>query len=120
MFENLNDFIFKVAIMFFFIIGITLFLISQEKTGELIDLAQASYLQSDSIAVQDQEKEDYYVLGDEIIAQKISFNGVPIVVEGVTIEKIEDLLIIEMEEKYTKRLILNETGQLNYVEYRKK
>lgn len=104
----------------FFILGITLFLFSQEKTVELVDLAETSYLQSNSIIVKNEEMKDYYILGDEIITQKISFDKIPIVVEGVKIERIDDLSTIKTEEKYTKNVILDEIGQLKYIEYREK
>lgn len=104
----------------FFVIGITLFLLSQREMLGVMDLAEESYLQSSSVVLKNKINEEYYSVGYEIITQKISLDTVPIVVEGVTIEKIDDLLTIKIEEEYLKKVVLDENGQLKYIEYKEK
>lgn len=101
----------------FFIIGLTLFLFSQREIRGLIDLAEYSYLQSGSVILKNQVIEGNYNLGHEIITQKMSFNGLPIVVEGVKIKTKEDLLSVKPEKKYSKNLVFDVEGQLESIEY---
>lgn len=120
MFDNLSSFLFKVSMTIFFIIGISLFLLSQREISELIDLAEDSYLQSSSVVLETKGMEENYSLGHEIITQKLSFRTLRIVVEGVVIETKEDLLIVKAEKKYSKNQVFNSEGQLEYIEYKEK
>jgi hypothetical protein len=120
MFENLGSFLFKVSIIIFFVLGITLFLLSQRSIIELIDLGEKSYLQSNSVRLNDEVIESSNSFGYEIIVQKMSYNELSIVVDGETIESKNDLLLIETEENYLKNIVLDESGQLMYIEYKRK
>lgn len=118
MFENLGSFLFKVSIIIFFVLGISLFLLSQRSIIELIDLGEKSYLQSNSVRLNDEVIESSNSLGYEIIVQKMSFYELPIVIDGEIIETKDDLLLIKTEEKYLKNIVLDESGQLMYIEYK--
>lgn len=102
----------------FFIVGVTLFLFSQREIVGLIDLAEDTYLQFGGVGLMNEAIEKKYSFGHEIIAQKMSFKRFPIVVEGVTIETKDDLLVIDIEKKYLKNVILDEFGQFEYIEYK--
>jgi len=120
MIDNLSNFLFKVSMTIFFIIGVTLFLFSQREISELIDLAEDSYLQSSSVVLKDKDTEENYSLGHEIITQKMSFRQLPIVVEGVTIETKDDLLSVNARKMYYKNTVFDAVGQLEYIEYKEK
>ncbi len=118
MFENLGNFLFKVSMMVFFVLSISLFLFCQREIVALIDLGESSYLKSTSLLLKEEIIDEDYNLGYEIIAQKIGFKDLPIMIDGVTIEMKNDLLNIDPDEKYFKNIVFNESGQVMYIEYR--
>jgi hypothetical protein len=117
MFENLGNFLFKVSMIIFFVLGISLFLFSQREIITLIDLGEERYLQRNNVIVNKMSDEEYYHLGYEIVAQKMSFNQLPIIVEGVRLENMEDLLMIKTEGRYLKETVLDGNGNLIYIKY---
>lgn len=120
MFENLNRFFFKVSMIIFFIIGITLFFISENEITVLMKLAERSYLNSHSIHISGETSGNKEILGSEIITQKISFNEIAIVVEGEEIKKMDDLLTIQTEGKYLREVIFDKKGAIIFINYREK
>jgi len=117
MFENLNNFLFKVSMILFFIGAMTLFLLSQGKITELIDLGESSYLNSHVLSARKKETEAYYVLGYEIISQKISFETMNIIVEGIRIKTKNDLLTIKQDKKYSRVIEFDDEGQVQKLLY---
>ena len=118
MIGNVNNFIFKVSMIIFFIIAISLFLYSQSKISELLDLGEKSYLNSQVLDFHYKEHDAYYVYGYEIISQKISHVSMKIIVEGITINTKSDLLTIKQNKKYSRVIEFDEKGQINALVYK--
>ncbi|MEA1975253.1 MAG: hypothetical protein U9N10_06790, partial [Bacillota bacterium] len=58
MFDIINKFIFQVSLIVFMIIAITLFLVLDNNTNELLDLVEESYVNNNEIIVKSYDEID--------------------------------------------------------------
>ena len=71
MFYIINKFIFQVSLIVFIIIAITLFLVLDHSTNELLDLVEESYINNNEITVKSYDEIDKMYSGYEIISKII-------------------------------------------------
>lgn len=71
MFDIINKFIFQVSLIVFMIIAITLFLVLDNNTNELLDLVEESYVNNNEIIVKSYDEIDKMYSGYEIISKII-------------------------------------------------
>ena len=71
MFDIINKFIFQVSLIVFIIIAVTLFLVLDNSTNELLDLVEESYINNNEITVKSYDEIDKMYRGYEIISKII-------------------------------------------------
>ncbi len=125
MFSSLNKFMFKVSLIVFFIAAISLFLVMDNNTNELLELVERSYINGDGIIVKSYNEIDKKYKGYEIISKIIFGMEYDIEIDGNNIEKdidykIMDFSIINEDGIYILSLDIDSSGKIIKEIYKEK
>lgn len=123
MFDNLNEFLFKISMVIMFVAAISLFIYMQKTNDTLLKMASEHYIDDKNIYEMEDSNNMHIVKGSEIIVAIISGLEYDIEIEGYLIDKSIDykdlnLNLIDSNKRYKRELVINNVGDIEKIVYK--